>query len=119
MITLVQLEYIIAVDKFKNFMKASDACFVTQPTLSMQIKKLEEDLGVVIFDRTKKPVIATEVGRRILDQSKLVLHHSQGISEIIEEFHQKISGRMRIGIIPTLAPYLLPRFSDNFKKKYP
>jgi len=119
MITLIQLEYIVAVEKFKNFVKASEACFVTQPTLSMQIKKLEEDLGVVIFDRTKKPVIPTEVGRKIIEQGKLVLHHSRRISEIIEVFHQRISGKMRIGIIPTLAPYLLPRFAGNFKKKYP
>lgn len=119
MITLIQLEYIIAVDKHKNFVKASEACFVTQPTLSMQIKKLEDDLGVLIFDRTKKPVIATEVGRQIIDQSKIILHQSQQIAEIINQFHQKISGKIRIGIIPTLAPYLLPRFAGNFKRKYP
>lgn len=119
MITLIQLEYIIAVEKHKNFVKASEACFVTQPTLSMQIKKLEEDLGVLIFDRTKKPVIATEIGRQIIDQAKMVLYYNNQIAEIINDFHQKISGKIRIGIIPTLAPYLLPRFAGNFKRKYP
>lgn len=119
MITLIQLEYIIAVDKHRNFARASEACFVTQPTLSMQIKKLEDDLGIVIFDRTHKPVIATEVGRQVIEQAKAVLRESNLIYEIIDTFNHNISGKIRIGIIPTLAPYLLPRFAGQFKKKYP
>lgn len=119
MITIIQLEYIAAVDKHRNFARASEACFVTQPTLSMQIKKLEEDLGVIIFDRSKKPVIATEVGRKIIDQARVVIRQSEEIHEIIKEFNRNISGQIRIGIIPTLAPYLLPRFAGSFNKKYP
>lgn len=119
MITLIQLEYIIAVDKFRNFARASEASFVTQPTLSMQIKKLEDDLGVFIFDRSKKPVIPTEIGRLIIEQAKVVTGENNKIHEIIKTFNGNISGHIRIGIIPTLAPYLLPRFAGPFKKKYP
>lgn len=119
MITLLQLEYIVAVDRFRNFIKASEACFVTQPTLSMQIKKLEDELGVVLFDRSKKPVIATEVGRLIIDQAGLILDENKKIKEIVDAFHEKMSGSLAIGIIPTLSPYLLPRFAGSFRRKYP
>ncbi len=119
MITLIQLDYIVAVDKYRNFARASEACFVTQPTLSMQIKKLEDDLGIIIFDRSKKPVIATEVGRLVIDQAKKVIQQNELIHEIIDDFNQKISGQIRIGIIPTLAPYLLPRFVGRFKNEFP
>ena len=119
MITLIQLEYIIAVDKYHNFARASEACFVTQPTLSMQIKKLEDDLGIILFDRSKKPVIATEVGRLVIDQARVVIRQNEEIHEIIKDFNKQISGQIRIGIIPTLAPYLLPRFAGSFIKKYP
>lgn len=118
MITLIQLEYITAVDKIRNFARASDTCFVTQPTLSMQIKKLENDLGVLIFDRSKKPVIATEIGRLIIDQARVILHENTKVSQIINDFNQTISGKLKIGIIPTLAPYLLPLFAGNFRRKY-
>jgi LysR family hydrogen peroxide-inducible transcriptional activator len=118
MITLIQLEYIVAVDKIRNFARASEACFVTQPTLSMQIKKLEDDLGVLIFDRSKKPVIATELGRLIIDQARTVLYENEGINQIIKDFNQTVSGNLKVGIIPTLAPYLLPLFAGIFRRKY-
>lgn len=119
MITLTQLEYIVAVDTFRHFGKAAENCFITQPTLSMQIKKLEEDLEVIIFDRSKQPLIPTDVGRRIIDQARVALQESDKINSIIKEHKNLISGELKIGIIPTLAPYLLPLFIGNYKRKYP
>ena len=119
MITLTQLEYIVAVDTFRHFGKAAENCFITQPTLSMQIKKLEEDLEVIIFDRSKQPLIPTDVGRRIIDQARIALQESQKINTIIKDHKNLISGELKIGIIPTLAPYLLPLFIGNYKRKYP
>jgi LysR family hydrogen peroxide-inducible transcriptional activator len=119
MITLTQLEYIVAVDTFRHFGKAAENCFITQPTLSMQIKKLEEDLEVMIFDRSKQPLIPTDVGRRIIDQARIALQEAHKINNIIKEHKNLISGELKIGIIPTLAPYLLPLFVGNYKRKYP
>ena len=119
MITLTQLEYIVAVDTYRHFGKAAEHCFVTQPTLSMQIKKLEEDLEVVIFDRSKQPLIPTDVGIRIVEQSRIILQETEKVNTIIKDHKNLISGELRIGIIPTLAPYLLPLFIGNYKRKYP
>ena len=119
MITLTQLEYIVAVDTFRHFGKAAENCFITQPTLSMQIKKLEEDLGVIIFDRSQQPLIPTDVGRKIVDQARIALFESDKINSIIKEHKNQIAGELKIGIIPTLAPYLLPLFIGNYKRKYP
>jgi LysR family hydrogen peroxide-inducible transcriptional activator len=119
MITLTQLEYIVAVDTFRHFGKAAEHCFITQPTLSMQIKKLEEDLEVVIFDRSKQPLIPTDVGERIIEQSRIVLQDAEKINGIVKDHKNLISGELKIGIIPTLAPYLLPLFIGNYKRKYP
>ena len=116
---LQQLEYIIAVDKHRHFVKAAEDCFVTQATLSMMIKKLEEEIGVRIFDRTKKPVIPTEIGERIIAQAKIVVRESVRIAEMVAEERGEFSGELRIGIIPTLAPYLLPLFLRSFLRKYP
>jgi LysR family hydrogen peroxide-inducible transcriptional activator len=119
MITLTQLEYIVAVDTFRHFGKAAEHCFITQPTLSMQVKKLEEDLEVVIFDRSKQPLIPTDVGERIIEQSRIILQDAEKINNIVKEHKNLISGELKIGIIPTLAPYLLPLFIGNYKRKYP
>lgn len=119
MITLTQLEYIVAVDTFRHFGKAAEHCFITQPTLSMQIKKLEEDLEVVIFDRSKQPLIPTDVGERIIEQSRIILQDAEKINSIVKDHKNLISGELKIGIIPTLAPYLLPLFIGNYKRKYP
>ncbi len=119
MITLTQLEYIVAVDTYRHFGKAAENCFITQPTLSMQIKKLEEDLEVVIFDRSKQPLIPTDVGKRIIEQARIVLQGSEKINDIVKDHKNLISGELKIGIIPTLAPYLLPLFIGNYKRKYP
>ena len=119
MITLTQLEYIVAVDTYRHFGRAAESCFVTQPTLSMQIKKLEEDLEVIIFDRSKQPLIPTDVGQRLIDQAKIVLSESQELKNIIKDHKNEVSGLLRIGIIPTLAPYLLPLFIGRYKRSWP
>lgn len=119
MITLTQLEYIAAVDTYRHFGRAAEACFITQPTLSMQIKKLEEDLEIIIFDRSKHPLLPTDVGQRIIDQARIVLKESEEINNLVMEHKNQISGMLRIGIIPTLAPYLLPIFIGRYKRKYP
>jgi LysR family transcriptional regulator, hydrogen peroxide-inducible genes activator len=117
--TLTQLEYIVALDNYKSFLSASDKSFITQPTLSMQIKKLEEELGVVLFDRTKQPIMPTEIGKLIIEQSKVALHEANKIKELVKEQSSELSGKLKIGIIPTLAPYLLPLFLKSFFKNYP
>lgn len=117
--TLTQLEYVIAVDTYKSFGEAAKHCFVTQPTLSMQIKKIEEELNIRIFDRSKKPVLTTDIGRQIIDQARIALQEAGRIKEIIQDQKDEIKGEIRIGIIPTLSPYLLPLFITEFIKKYP
>jgi LysR family hydrogen peroxide-inducible transcriptional activator len=117
--TLVQLEYIVALDTHRHFATAAEKCFVTQPTLSMQIQKLEEELGVKIFDRSKQPVVPTELGQSIIRQARIALQESKAIREIIDHQKEEISGELRLGIIPTLAPYLLPLFLNQFLDKYP
>ncbi|WP_256002934.1 MULTISPECIES: hydrogen peroxide-inducible genes activator [Pedobacter] len=117
--TLVQLEYIVAVDTYRSFVGAAEKCFVTQPTLSMQIQKLEETLGVKLFDRSKQPIVPTEIGAQIIDQARLVLHESNKIKELINTQQKDISGELRIGIIPTIAPYLLPKVIAAMMEKYP
>ena len=117
--TIQQLSYIVAVDTYRNFKTASEKCFVTQPTLSMQIQALEAEFGVKIFDRTKKPVVVTDIGREIIEQSRIILQESAKLSELISESKNTLEGEITIGIIPTLAPYLLPLFLHKFIKKYP
>lgn len=119
MITLTQLEYIVAVDEYRHFATAADKCFVTQPTLSMQIKKLEDDLGVIIFDRSRQPVVPTDIGYKLIEQARTVLASTQRIKEIINEEKQEVAGTLKIGIIPTLAPYLLPIFIGDYIRRYP
>lgn len=117
--TITQLEYIIAVDTYKGFGEAAKKCFVTQPTLSMQIKKLEEELDVIVFDRSKKPVLTTDIGNKIIQQAKTGLRELKRVREIIDNERGEFSGTLRIGIIPTISPYLIPRFAPNFVRKYP
>lgn len=116
--TLSQLEYIVAVDTHRHFATAAEACHVTQPTLSMQIQKLEDELGVLVFDRSRQPVVPTETGLSILAQARDVLRAAQRIPEIISESKNDFRGQLRIGIIPTLAPYLLPYFIGEFMAMY-
>jgi LysR family hydrogen peroxide-inducible transcriptional activator len=117
--TITQLEYILAVEKHKHFGKAAKACNVTQPTLSMQLQKAEEELGVVLFDRSKNPVLTTEEGDKIIQQARLVIREYKKIFSIIDASKDEVRGDFRLGVIPTLAPYLIPLFAGEFVKQYP
>jgi LysR family hydrogen peroxide-inducible transcriptional activator len=117
--TFVQLEYIIAVDTWRHFATAAEHCFVTQPTLSMQIQKLEEELDIKIFDRSKQPVVPTETGIQIIEQARTIITERNSLMETLQQKKGILTGELRIGIIPTLAPYLLPLFIQPFTKKYP
>ena len=117
--TFVQLEYIVAVDTYRHFASAAEHCFVTQPTLSMQIQKMELELGVKIFDRSKQPVVPTEIGQQLVDQAKRILSEKNMIDELVQIKKGILTGELKIGIIPTLAPYLLPLFIQQFTAKHP
>jgi LysR family hydrogen peroxide-inducible transcriptional activator len=117
--TITQLYYVLAVAENKNFTLAAEKCFVTQPTLSMQIQKLEEELGIQIFDRTKKPIGLTEVGSKIVTQAKNIVNEANRIKDIVDQQKGFIGGDFRIGMIPTIMPTLLPMFLNTFIKKYP
>ncbi len=118
-LNLQQLEYLVAVDNYKQFTIAAEKCFVTQPTLSMQIKKAEEQLDIVIFDRTKQPILTTPVGQKIVNQARVVINEYNRLEEIVREESGRIEGSLTIGIIPSLAPYLLPLFVGHFKNNNP
>jgi len=117
--TITQLEYIVAVDTYRSFVLAAEKCFVTQPTLSMQVQKLEDTLGVKIFDRSKQPVVPTEIGIEIITQARVMLSESEKIKEIISDRQKELSGELRVGIIPTVSPYILPKIIHGFIEKYP
>jgi LysR family hydrogen peroxide-inducible transcriptional activator len=117
--TLVQLEYIVALDTYRSFGLAAEKCFVTQPTMSMQVQKLEDELGVKLFDRSKQPITPTEIGIEILEQSRNILKESYKLKELISNQKSSVSGELRIGIIPTMAPYLMPKVISAFMEKYP
>jgi|EP01037_Dinobryon_pediforme_P007495 LysR family hydrogen peroxide-inducible transcriptional activator len=117
--TITQLEYIVAVDTYRSFVMAAEKCFVTQPTLSMQVQKLEDTLGVKLFDRSKQPVTPTEIGNEIIAQARILLSESEKIKEIITDRKKDLSGELKVGIIPTVAPYILPKILHGFIEKYP
>ena len=117
--TITQLYYVLAVAEHKNFTLAAEKCFVTQPTLSMQIQKLEDELAILIFDRSKKPIILTEIGEKIVNQAKNIVNEAGRIKDIVDQQKGYIGGEFKIGIIPTVMPTLLPMFLTNFIKKYP
>jgi LysR family hydrogen peroxide-inducible transcriptional activator len=114
-----QLEYIVAVDRLKNFTRAADACFVTQATLSAMVKKLEEELGLLIFDRKSNPPVTTDAGKQIVEDARNVLAHLRVLNDRVKEMHGKIGGTIRIGIIPTIANSLLPRILRGLMEAYP
>ncbi|MBR4851529.1 MAG: hydrogen peroxide-inducible genes activator [Tidjanibacter sp.] len=117
--TIIQLEYLLAVASCGSFSKASELCFVTQPSLSMQIKNLEDELGVVLLDRSKKPVVPTQVGAIVIEKAKEALLAYNNIKESVAELKGSVAGKIRLGVIPTIAPYLLPRVVQSFADKYP
>lgn len=117
--SLVQLSYLVALNKYQNFALAAEKCMVTQPTLSMQIKKMENDLGVILFDRSKHPIVCTDIGVPIIEQAKLILRESEKIKEIILHAKSDWSGSLKIAVIPTIAPYLLPLFLGKIMDQYP
>jgi len=115
---LVQLEYIVALHTAKHFAKAAQQCHITQPSLSMQVQKLEQELGVPIFLRTN-PVTTTETGLIVIEQAKKILAEAGMMHQLIEQEKGIVGGSLKLGVIPTLAPYLLPQFIQAFTKKYP
>lgn len=117
--TLTQLNYIIAVDRCRNFAQAAKECFVTQPTLSMQIHKLEDYLQITVFDRSKSPVEPTPMGKKVLDHARMVMKHSMQLEELTKSLRGEVSGEYVLGVIPTLAPYVLPLFVRQFVDAYP
>lgn len=117
--TIIQLEYLLAVANCGSFSKASELCFVTQPSLSMQIKNLEEELGEILLDRSKKPVVPTQVGMLVIERAREALLAYNNVKECVAELKGSIAGKLRLGVIPTVAPYLLPRFVHTFAETYP
>lgn len=117
--TITQLKYVLAVAEYQNFTIASEKCFVTQPTLSMQIQKLEDELKIVLFNRKKKPIQLTPIGERIVEQAKVIVDESNRINDIVDQQKGFIGGDFKLGIIPTVIPTLLPLFLKSFVKKYP
>ena len=117
--TIIQLQYLIEVANCGSFSAASERCFVTQPSLSMQIKSLEDELGVILLDRSKKPVIPTEAGNVVIAQAQETLKAYNTIRESVAELKGETAGKIRLGVIPTIAPYLLHKFIPDFVKQYP
>ncbi|MGF1669086.1 MAG: hydrogen peroxide-inducible genes activator [Balneolaceae bacterium] len=117
--TLTQLSYIVAVEKYRHFATAAEKSFVTQPTLSMQIHKLEDELGVKLFDRSKSPVVPTAIGEQIVAQAKVILRGAKQIEDMAKFDDNRIRGLFRVGVIPTVAPYLVPMFLHAFMQEHP
>ena len=118
-VTLTQLAYAVAVDTHGHFGHAAAACHVTQPTLSMQLRKLERGLGVVLFDRSRLPVVATDLGRLLLDQARVILQEAARLPDLRDRSLGHVVGELRVGALPTLAPYLLPRFLQPLTSAHP
>lgn len=116
--TIQQLEYILAVDQCRHFAKAAEFCRVTQPTLSMMIQKLEDELGIKLFDRSVQPVKPTAAGVKVIAQARSVLHQAALIKDIVKEEEQSLKGAFRLAVLPTIAPYLLPRFLQHLAEQH-
>ncbi len=116
--TLQQLEYIIALDEYGNFTRAAEACGVTQPTLSTMIQRLETDLGITIFDRSKQPVIPTEIGENIIAQARVVLGEASKMNALVQEKYSALTGTLRMSLLPTIAPFLVPKLMPELHKNF-
>jgi LysR family hydrogen peroxide-inducible transcriptional activator len=117
--TLTQLEYALAVDTHRHFGKAAKASHVTQPTLSMQLSKLEEELGIILFDRSKSPILPTSEGVAFLKQARVVIKEFHRLSDVVQSQSEELSGQLHLAVIPTLSPYVIPLFAKAFNKAYP
>jgi LysR family transcriptional regulator, hydrogen peroxide-inducible genes activator len=117
--TLQQLEYIVAVDQYRHFAKAAEECKVTQPTLSMMIQKLEEELGIKVFNRSRHPIEPTQTGEEIIVKARTILMNAARLKEYVHSEKDGLTGALKLAIIPTVAPYLLPRFFPSFMSRYP
>ncbi|MBT7610152.1 MAG: LysR family transcriptional regulator [Bacteriovoracaceae bacterium] len=117
--TITQMKYVLAVDEYRHFKRASIACHISQPTLSMQIQKLEDSLGIIIFDRSKSPTLRTREGEIFIKQARVVVNEYRKIDALLKEGNQKLSGEFKLAVIPTLAPFLIPLFASKFNSKYP
>jgi len=119
MASITQLEYVVALDQCRHFGRAALQCHVSQPTLSAQLRKLEDELGVVLFDRNKQPILPTEDGKAFIEQAKVVLTEFKRFSLLGNRSADELSGEFRLGVIPTIAPYLMPLFLGKFTTRYP
>jgi LysR family hydrogen peroxide-inducible transcriptional activator len=118
-LTLTQLEYLVALDQFRHFGKAAKACHVSQPTLSMQIQKLEHELGVVFFDRSHQPLLPTSEGTALIQQARVVLSEARRLNQLSKEDTKELKGELRLGVIPTIAPYVVPLFVEHMATTFP
>lgn len=117
--TLQQLEYVLALDKTRHFVRAAEMCGVTQPTLSAMVQKLEDELDCRIFDRSSHPLVPTAVGQQIINQAQVVLYHVNQLKENVITQKGALNGDLTLAMIPTVAPYLLPGFISVFREDYP
>ncbi|HTN47646.1 MAG TPA: LysR substrate-binding domain-containing protein [Flavipsychrobacter sp.] len=117
--TITQLEYVVAVATYKSFVAAAEKCFVTQPTLSMQIQKLEDELGIRLFDRNKHPIAITTIGEAVVNQAKTILAETEKINELIQAQQNTLEGTFRLAVIPTIGPYIIPSLLDSYVANYP
>ncbi|TNE98659.1 MAG: LysR family transcriptional regulator, partial [Deltaproteobacteria bacterium] len=117
--TLTQLEYALAVDTHRHFGKAAKSCHVTQPTLSMQLSKLEDEMGIILFDRSKSPILPTDEGAAFLKQARVVIKEFRRLGDVIQNEGEDLSGKLHLAVIPTLSPYVIPLFAKKFSMTYP
>jgi LysR family hydrogen peroxide-inducible transcriptional activator len=117
--TLQQLEYVIALDTYRHFVTAAEKCFVTQPTITIQVKKLEDEIGFTLFDKSKSPFKPTDLGEMFVRKAKVILREVGDLKNMVNTALNDIEGEFRMGVIPTISPYLIPLISGAFSEKYP